>query len=71
MKQFSIKDFVFNLCAITTATLTSLLLDFIVIRLAAGVVDRGSRVGGAAAHHTHSSDNSRSQVSFSSAYSSL
>lgn len=61
----------FNLCTITTVTLTSLLLDFTVIRLAAVVANRGSRVGGAAAHHTHSSDNRSSQVSFPSAYSSL
>lgn len=61
------KDFVFNLCTITTVTLTSLLLDFTVIRLAAAVANCGFCAGGAAAHHTHSSDNSSSQVSLPSA----
>lgn len=63
-----IKVFLFNLCTLMAVALSSPFMDFTVIRLEAGVGNRGFCAGGSAAHHSHCSDRGGRQVSRSSAY---
>lgn len=63
-----IKGFLFNLCTLMPVALSSPFLDFTVVRLEAGVGDRGLCAGVTIALHTHCSGRGGRQVSFSSAH---
>lgn len=63
-----VKVFLFNLCTLKAVALISPFMDLTVVRLEAGVGNRGLCAGGGSAHHRLCSGDGGRQVSFPSAH---